>query len=205
MNYPSFSKLAGKHSAVVLLEGTRQLPANEAPRLTALAAHLARTFPSLRFRTGNAAGSDEAFAAGVASIDPSRLELVVPYSSHRTRARPERSVATALTDLGTTLAQEVVEMTVRASPQYERVAVNYRKPKTHPRQRATAQLLLRDTLKVTGSDSMSRPIAGIFFLHAPDPERGGTGHTMRVCRMLGVPVIAQDDWMNWPCLARYYP
>lgn len=198
MNYADLSKLlAGADSPVVLLEGTRELPAVQAPYLTALAAHLARAFPQARFRTGNAKGSDEAFAAGVASVDATRLEFVLPYASHRSRQRPAESPATAIDDISTAQIQEVVDATLAASPQYERLAVNYRQRETHPRQRATAQLILRDTLKVTGSDEMSPPAVGIFYVHAADPDRGGTGHTMRVCRTRGVPVINQFEWHEW--------
>ncbi len=170
---------------------------DQAPRLTALAAHLAHTFPHARFRTGNAKGSDAAFAAGVVSVDATRLEFVLPYATHRSRERPAESPALAIDDISSTRVQEVVEATLSASPQYERVAVNYRRRKTHPRQRATAQLILRDTLKVTGTDDMPPPIAGIFYVNAADPDRGGTGHTMRVCRARGVPVIDQFTWLEW--------
>lgn len=198
MNYAELSKLlTAADSPVVLMEGTRELPALQAPYLTALAAHLARAFPHARFRTGNAKGSDEAFAAGVASVDPTRLEFVLPYATHRSKHRPSGSPATALDDIPSTQVQEVVDATLAASPQYERVAVNYREPKTHPRQRATAQLILRDTLKVTGTGSIPPPVAAIFYVHAADPDRGGTGHTMRVCRAQGVPIINQFDWLEW--------
>jgi hypothetical protein len=198
VNYPDFSKLLSETRApVVLLEGTRELPAEQAPRLTALAAHLARTFPHARFRTGNAKGSDEAFAAGVASVDPNRIEFVLPYAGHRSSYRPAESQATTIDDVPGDRLQEVVNATVAASPQHERVAVNYRKKPMPPRQRATAQLLLRDTLKVTGSEAFQKPVAGVFFVHAPDPDRGGTGHTIRVCRRQGVPVITQFDWLGW--------
>jgi hypothetical protein len=199
MNYAAFSKLVSNaRSPVVLLEGTRELPAAEAPSLTALAAHLARTFPHARFRTGNATGSDEAFAAGVASVDSTRLELVLPYARHRSRNRPVGASATAIDEISAERVKEVMDATVAASPQYERVTVNYRSGAAHPRQRSTAQLILRDTLKVTGAEEMVAPVAGIFYVHAPDPGRGGTGHTMRVCRAHGVPVITQFDWLEWP-------
>ena len=199
MIYSEFARLISAADApVVLLEGTRALPAAQAPHLTALASHLARRFPHARFRTGNAKGSDEAFAAGVAAVDSSRLEFVLPYATHRSRRRPADSAATAMDDIPSARVQEVVDATLEASPQYRRVAVNYRQRRTHPRQRATAQLILRDTLKVTGSESLLPPIAGIFFVHAAEPERGGTGHTMRVCRAHGVPVITQSQWLEWP-------
>ena len=199
MSHDEFTALlSGTGSPVVLLEGTRELPAEFAPRLTALAAHLARSFPGARFRTGNAKGSDEAFAAGVAGVDASRLEFVLPYANHRSRQRPLESMATAIDDLSDGGISEVIGRTVEASPHYERmVAVDYKKPR-HPRQKAAAQLILRDTLKVTGSEGLAPPVAGIFFVHAADPERGGTGHTMRVCRTLGVPVITQFQWLHWP-------
>jgi hypothetical protein len=189
--------LSGADAPVVLLEGTRELSVHKAPFLTALASHLARTFPHTRFRTGNAKGSDAAFAAGVAIVDATRLEFVIPYAGHRRRERPANSPATAMGDISPARVQEVVDATLAASPQYERVAVNYGKPKTHPRQRAAAQLILRDTLKVTGTDTMPPPVAGIFYVHAADPDRGGTGHTMRVCRARGVPVINQFQWLEW--------
>lgn len=198
MNYAAFSKLvSGASSPVVLLEGARELPAAQAPLLTALAAHLARVFPHARFRTGNAKGSDEAFAAGVASVDATRLEFVLPYAGHRSKQRPAESPTTAIDDISAARVQEVVAATLEVSPQYQRVAVNYRESKTHPRQHATAQLILRDTLKVTGTDLMPPPVVGIFYVHAAAPERGGTGHTMRVCRARGVPVIDQFHWLEW--------
>lgn len=198
MNYVTFSELLSNATApVVLLEGTRELPAGVAPELTVLAAHLARAFPQARFRTGNAQGSDEAFAAGVASVDPTRLEFVLPYPTHRSKQRPVQSPTRSVDELPAVQFQEMVDTTLAASPQYERVAVNYHQRKVHPRQSATAQLLLRDTLKVIGAEGMPPPVAGIFYVHAADPDRGGTGHTMRVCRALGVPVIPQFQWLEW--------
>lgn len=198
MTLTGFSTLiSGLNSPVILLEGTRELAADQVPLLTALAARLAREFPHARFRTGNAKGSDEAFAAGVASVDGSRLEFVLPYAGHRSKQRPAMSPASSIDDLPMKNVQDVVDATLEASPQYERVAVNYRTRKTHPRQKATAQLILRDTLKVVGTTDMPPPAVGIFQINTGNPDCGGTGHTMRVCRAQGVPVIIQQDWMNW--------
>ena len=38
---------------------------------------------------------------------------------------------------------------------------------------------------------------GLFYVNAADPMKGGTGHTIRVCRRQGVPVAFQEDWMGW--------
>ena len=59
--------------------------------------------------------------------------------------------------------------------------------------------MLRDTLKVTGDASSGlRPASvGIFYVNEADPMKGGTGHTIRVCRHQGVPVIFQQSWKQW--------
>lgn len=64
---------------------------------------------------------------------------------------------------------------------------------------AKARYLLRDTLKVTGSPENGLPPAtvGLFNVNAADSMKGGTGHTIRVCRRRGVPVAFQEEWMGW--------
>ena len=104
----------------------------------------------------------------------------------------------AIGEIPASRVQEVVEATVRVSPQYRRIAVNYREQRAGHRERAVAQLILRDTLKVTGTGKMSKPVVGIFYVNPADPDRGGTGHTMRVCRDHKVPVVTQFEWMGWP-------
>jgi hypothetical protein len=81
MTFQEFSTLVEKSpEGVVLLEGRRTIPAHDAPLAEELARALALKFSRLRFRSGNATGSDEAFTGGVAMVDPSRLEIVAPYA-----------------------------------------------------------------------------------------------------------------------------
>ena len=70
-------------NAVVLLEGTRNLPKTKEPSLISFAEQLALGCPDVKFRTGNASGTDEAFAQGIANINPSLLEYVIPYKTMR--------------------------------------------------------------------------------------------------------------------------
>jgi len=51
---------------------------------------------------------------------------------------------------------------------------------------AKARYFLRDTVKVIGSQDhgLAPADAGLFFVNSVDPMKGGTGHTMRVCRYL---------------------
>jgi len=88
MTYADFSRLAAQNpNGVVLMEGRRAIPAAEARHAEKIAAQLANDFPALRFRSGNATGSDEAFSNGVNSVDARRLQIVAPYATHRKTAR----------------------------------------------------------------------------------------------------------------------
>jgi hypothetical protein len=82
MSFKEFTvNLTSSSNEIILLEGTRKLAESDAPKLIALAQQLATKYPRCIFRTGNATGSDEAFAKGIALVDPTRLEYVLP--SHR--------------------------------------------------------------------------------------------------------------------------
>ena len=88
MIFSEFKQLIeAQPDGVVLLEGRRAIPEEDATRATRLAAMLAEMFPRLRFRSGNAEGSDKAFSDGVARVDPERLQIVAPYSGHRKKFR----------------------------------------------------------------------------------------------------------------------
>ena len=60
---------------------------------------------------------------------------------------------------------------------------------------------MRDTLKVSGAEEpeLNKAVFGIFYVNPADPLKGGTGHTIRVCRTLDVP-IAMDDMGDNPAL-----
>lgn len=68
-----------------LVEETRELPEKDAGKLTAFAKWMAETYPQAIFRTGNADGADMAFANGVAQVDPTRIEYVLPYRTSEGR------------------------------------------------------------------------------------------------------------------------
>jgi hypothetical protein len=88
MHFDDFAALVLNTSdPLILVEGRRSIPETSARSARRVAALLARRFPSLRFRSGNATGADEAFAAGVIATAPERLEIIAPYASHRQRDR----------------------------------------------------------------------------------------------------------------------
>jgi hypothetical protein len=186
-----------KAEPVVLLEGTRGVPANEIPRIERFAAALARRFPRIQFRTGNAPGSDEAFARGVETVDATRLEYVLPYAGHRGKACDGPSRRVAMTDLSAQAEERAARHSAGSSPQYR--SMLERRDAAAPL-RARSRYIMRDTIKVIGAgEARLRPAtAAIFFANPQDSMKGGTGHTIRVCRDQGVPVALQDEWMAWP-------
>ncbi len=178
---------------VVLLEGTRSLERESEPFVEAFAAQLAAKFPRAIFRSGNAPGSDQAFARGVASVDVSRLEVVVPYTRHRLGERPDGARVLSLDDIESD--DELGRLTLDASPIYENLfasrAINASASKV--------KYLLRDTLKITGDQNadFAPATAGLFWVNPLKPKQGGTAHTMRVCEKAGLPLWTQEKWENW--------
>lgn len=196
MNLARFTELVDQSAdPLVLLEGRREIDGTMAAAATRFAAFLARRFPRLRFRSGNAPGSDLAFAAGVASVDASRLELVLPYTGHRRGQIPPGANTSSWDDATSAEARDaIVGATVDASPRARGMVVRWQ----DPRLGAKARYLLRDTMKVTGvPGALAKPCAALFVVDPADPGAGGTGHTIRVCRRQRVPVLLPDDWLGW--------
>jgi hypothetical protein len=60
-----------------------------------------------------------------------------------------------------------------------------------------AAYIIRDTVKVIGTSEIKAANFGIFYIDLKDPESGGTGHTINVCKMNKVPHIDQRTWFDW--------
>jgi hypothetical protein len=85
MTYLEFVAIHDKPGAVVLLEGKREVPAEDQDRLRALGRLVAAGTKHITFRSGNAEGSDHFFSEGVAGVNPKRLQVITPYSGHRSK------------------------------------------------------------------------------------------------------------------------
>ena len=198
MHFDQFSQLLKSHEKpVILLEGTRQLPDDDAPQLVALSQFLATQFPHAQFRTGNASGSDESFAQGVCAVDASRLEYVLPHATMRANSRDARSVAVSYESLDVSSQNVLESLTINASPKYKNLMEKRHKVRNLA---IKSNYLLRDTLKVVGDQNagLSPATIGIFYVNVEKINEGGTAHTIRVCATMNVPVIVQSDWMSWP-------
>lgn len=191
-------RLAEWPRPVVLLEGTRALPAGAEVRLAAVAARLVEAMPQAIFRSGNAPGSDAAFVRGLGAAAAARLELVVPYAAHRQAARSAgRCVTLRQVDPGTLGA--LVELCAAATPRQADLFRRFADGRLPPALVFKARYLLRDALKVHGCAdlNLAPATAAVLFLHPDDPDRGGAGHTRRVCALKGVPVFDQRAWWKW--------
>jgi hypothetical protein len=189
------SIIASQARLVILLEGTRNLLIADAPLLTAFAKKLASTFPHAIFRSGNAAGADDAFAAGIIAVDPTRLQYILPTSGSRKKFRSQSASALSLEELSIETLEQLAEETCAASPDYASMMKGRHKSS---RLANMAAYLLRDTLKIVGHGEIFSPATfGIFYVNSDDPTGGGTGHTIRVCKRHKVPVVTQADWMGF--------
>lgn len=189
-----------KHThPVVLMEGTRELPEADRPRLVELGRLLAKELPQAVFRTGNATGSDTAFAEGVALVDATRLQYVLPNAGMGRHRRHPQSPAVSLNAVPAMAEQVLAGATAQATPATQRLVDFYVREKGGSANAAKGAYLMRDTLKVLGCVELNLAPAnvGIFYVNEADPMGGGTGHTIRVCIEQGVPVVTQQHWRNW--------
>ena len=197
MNLQDFTAIVqNQPNGVVLLEGRRAISTGDYAKATALGKSLALRFPRLRFRSGNAEGSDQAFFEGVALVDASRLQVIAPYASHRKSARHPNAIYDSPASLSSVREEEIAYITIKATPKNKELI---EKRAQKGRLAAKAAYLIRDTMKVVGhSEDFPKPICALFYVDLKDPMAGGTGHTIRVCLQENVPLAFQDSWRNWP-------
>ena len=191
----AFLEIFDKPGSIVLLEGKRKVLTEDEDKLLILGTLLAQKSKFMNFRSGNASGADELFSRGVAEVDPSRLEVIKPYASHRKAALPG-SKSYSMDDVNLAAEPEVVYH----SRQHHQMAALVDKYLMQVRNRLTmkAAYILRDTVKVSGTRSgISPATVALFYDDLSNPMQGGTGHTITVCKNLHVPYCNQQVWMQW--------
>lgn len=196
MTFKEFSTLISDSSdPVILIEGRRAISPEVAESARKVAAFLAGVFPLLKFRSGNANGADEAFTAGVLEVSPERLQVVAPYASHRKKQRHPLALYDSPESLSPESLEKIKTMSIAATPGNKGLVGCYQRGGKLGSQ---AACLIRDTMKIAGIPGrLGPPTAALFCIDPAHPEAGGTGHTIRVCRNAGVPVVFQDCWATW--------
>lgn len=182
-------------NSIILLEGKRNVPAQEQPLLIKLGETLCKKTRYSKFRSGNADGADYLFCKGVSSVDSDRLELILPYSSHRKNFLLTDNLH-SLDDIDLMNEGDAVYQTKSNSKNKKLIDlyINGDRGKIGIK----GSYLLRDTIKVTGTNNgIPQAVFGVFYDDLENPKSGGTGHTMKMCELNNVPYLDQRIWMNW--------
>lgn len=195
MDLTAFLQTYDQPGAVVLLEGKRKVNPEDSLFLVQLGELLARSSRHMRFRSGNATGSDELFSRGVSQVDYQRLEVITPYEGHR--KRDNFAYTTVSLDQIDLAEEPEVMYHSRTHRSMEKLVDQFAAGEKNP---ATikAAYIIRDTVKVTGTRGGVAPATvALFYDDLAAPQSGGTGHTMRVCEQNNIPLFDQRIWMAW--------
>lgn len=182
-------------NTIILLEGKRDVLESDKEKLIQFGKLLATHLPLVTFRSGNADGADFYFSQGVQQVAPERLQVITPYDNHRQKTNKAYE----------TISLDQIDLLNEAKVIYQ--SKNNKKTKSlidkyvegaKDRFSIKAAYIIRDTIKVTGTNSGIPPATFAFFYDDLDnPKTGGTGHTMEVCEINKVPYLTQSAWEKW--------
>ena len=194
MTLKEFIKQFDKPNSIVLLEGKRNVLEADQEKLTALGRLLASETKSITFRSGNANGSDQLFSDGVTAIDYKRLQVIIPYTGHRQKTNQAYDTI-SLDDLNIAAEPEVLYQS-KSNKKTENIIDKFAAGEKNHNTIAAAYII-RDTIKVIGTNDIKPATFGIFYDDLENPKTGGTGHTMNVCEQNNIPLIDQNTWFKW--------
>jgi hypothetical protein len=145
--------------------------------------------------SGNAPGADQAYARGGSTIDPSMVELCLPWPDfEHTQFRP---TIIEQPDAGyeSCMRGNRIRLAQQATVEHIRIA-SWMHPHFDRAQRSTKNLLIRNVMLLIAEDGTRSDLV----IAWPDRTRdgwGGTGHTMRCARYLDVPVWLAELGRWW--------
>lgn len=182
-------------NTIILLEGKRNVLENDKKKLIQLGKILSKNLPLATFRSGNADGADFYFSRGVLAVAPDRLQVITPYNNHR--QKQNNAYETISLDEINLVNEEVVIYQSKNNKKTKSLIDKY-VGGAKDRFSIKAAYIIRDTVKVTGTQSGVAPITFAFFYDdEQNPKKGGTGHTINICEINNVPYLTQDVWMEW--------
>jgi hypothetical protein len=195
MTFTEFFSKYNVENSIILLEGKRNVVESNKEKLIQLGMFLALNLPKTKFRSGNADGADFYFATGVLQVAPDRLQVITPYKNHRQKVNNAYE----------TISLDQIDLLKEPEVIYQ--SKNNKKTKSlidkyvdgaRDRFAIKAAYIIRDTVKVTGTNSGIPPVNFAFFYDDElNPKTGGTGHTMKVCEINKVPYLTQSAWSKW--------
>jgi len=181
-------------NSIVLLEGKRNVAPEDIKKLMRLGELLASKTKHMKFRSGNAEGSDFYFSEGVIKINPERLEVITPYTGHRKKENNAYKTF-PLDEINLLQEPEVVYQSKTNKKTGKFIDEFVAGKKNHLTMKAA--YILRDTIKVTGTKMIRPANFGLFYDDLENPGSGGTGHTMNICEINNVDYVDQRTWMKW--------
>jgi hypothetical protein len=181
-------------NSIVLLEGKRNVLPEDQEKLVALGNLLTTRTSKVIFRSGNAEGSDQFFSDGVTAVDHKRLQVIVPYTGHRQKTNKAYDTI-SLDDINIASDREVV-LQSKSNKKTEKLIDKYVAGDKNNFS-IKAAYIIRDTIKVIGTNEVRPANFGIFYDDLKNPRSGGTGHTMNVCEQNNIPLIDQSVWFDW--------
>lgn len=194
MTLQEFISNNDKENAIVLLEGKREVLEYDKEKMEALGRLLAMNTSKMIFRSGNASGADLFFSRGVISVDAARMQVITPYSGHRQKTN-EAKQTYSLSNIDLTYEDEVVFQS-KGNKKTEKLIDLYVAGDRNPLAMKAAYII-RDTIKVIGTEDIKPATFGIFYDDLKNPLSGGTGHTMSVCKLNSIPFVNQNIWFEW--------
>ena len=181
-------------NSIVLLEGKREVPPPDIDKLIQLGELLTSKTKHIKFRSGNASGSDFYFSSGVIKINPARLEVITPYNNHREKENNAYKTH-SLDEVNLAQEPEVVYQS-KSNKQMQKFIDPFVAGNKN-RLTMKAAYIIRDTIKVTGTSTIPPANFALFYDDLSNPKSGGTGHTMNICEMNNVEYADQRVWMKW--------
>ena len=181
-------------NSIILLEGKRNVLESDKKKLIEFGRLLASRTSKMIFRSGNADGSDQLFSDGVVLVDNKKLQQITPYSGHRSKFNHAYTTY-CLDDINILSDSEIVFQS-KSNKKTENLIDKYIAGNKN-QYTIKASYIIRDTVKVIGTDQIKPATFGIFYDDLNCPMSGGTGHTMNVCNQKNIPFIDQRVWFNW--------
>ncbi len=194
MRYDQFISEYDKPGSIILLEGKRNVLPEDREKLLRLGQLLAENSQHILFRSGNAKGADSFFSEGVASIDNSRLQLILPYNGHRKEYIQTNNVL-SLDTINLAAEPDIVYQS-RGNKKTKNLIDRYLSGE-FDNHAIKAAYIIRDTIKVIGTREIQPANFGIFYDDLTTRMTGGTGHTMNICKQNNIPFIDQTIWFTW--------
>lgn len=146
--------------------------------------------------SGNAPGSDQAFARGGSMVDPGLVELCLPWQDfEHAKFRP-----TIIEDPDPDADVRCfrgnrIRLAQQATAEHIRIA-SWMHPHFDRARGATKNLFIRNAMMLIAEDGI-RSSSVIAWPDRTKPGWSGTGHTMRCARYLGIPVWLAELGRWW--------